>query len=61
MWAIWRTSSTSSGVNFHIFDFSEIAERNSTKLDGKQDLNVLYQVRVFGVDQKTKTAAMASD
>ena len=31
-----------------IFDFSsETAERNSTKLDRKQDLNVLYQVCVF--------------
>ena len=29
------------------FDFSETAERNSTKLDRKQDLNVLYQVCVF--------------
>ena len=29
-------------VNFHIFDFPETAERNSTKLDWKQDLNVLY-------------------
>ena len=29
---------------FHIFDFSsETTERNSTKLDMKQDLNVLYQ------------------
>ena len=30
------------------FDFSsETAERNSTKLDRKQDLNVLYQVCAF--------------
>ena len=27
--------------------FSEIAERNSTKVDRKQDLNILYQFRVF--------------
>ena len=45
-------------VNFHIFDFSEIAERNSTKLDRKQDLNVLYQVCVFW---ENKMAALASD
>ena len=33
---------------FHIFNFfSKSAERNSTKLDRKQDLNVLYQVCVF--------------
>ena len=35
-------------LTFHIFDFfSETAEQNSTKLDRKQDLNVLYQVCVF--------------
>ena len=51
-----------SGVNFHIFDFSsETAERNSTKLDRKQDLNALYQVCVFRADQKNKMAALASD
>ena len=41
--------------------FSEIAERNSTKLDRKQDLNVLYQVSVFRADRKSKMAALASD
>ena len=51
-----------SGVNFHIFVFySETAERNSTKLDRKQDLNALYQVCVFWADQKNKMAALASD
>ena len=51
-----------SGVNFHIFDFSsETAERNSTKLDRKQDLNALYQVFVFRADPKNKMAALASD
>ena len=45
-----------------IFDFSsESAERNSTKLDWKQDLNVLYQVCVFRADRKNKMAALASD
>ena len=44
-----------------IFDFSETPERNSTKLDGKQDLNVLYQVYVFRVYRKNKMAALASD
>ena len=49
-------------VNFHIFDFSsETAERNSTKLDRKQDLNALYQVCVFRADRKNKMAALASD
>ena len=37
------------------YDFSsETAERNSTKLDRKQDLNVLYQVCVFHSDRKKK-------
>ena len=36
-------------------------ERNSTKLDRKQDLNALYQVCVFQVDQKHKMAALAYD
>ena len=36
-----------------IFKFSsETAERNSTKLDRKQDLNVLYHVCVFRADRK---------
>ena len=40
-------------LTFHIFDFSsETAEQNSTKVDGKQDLNVLYQVFVFLADRK---------
>ena len=35
-------------LTFHIFDFfSETAEQNSTKLDRKQELNILYQVCVF--------------
>ena len=51
-----------SSVNFHIFDFSSAtAERNSTKLDRKQDLNALYQVCVFRADRKNKMAALASD
>ena len=50
-----------SVVTFHIFDFSETAEQNSTKLDRKQDLNIL-QVCVFRADQKKKKkAALASD
>ena len=49
-------------LTFHIFDsFSETAEQNSTKLDRKQDLNVLYQVCVFRVNLKNKMAALASD
>ena len=50
-----------SSLTFHIFDFSETTERNSTKLDRKQDLNVLYQVCVFRANQKNKIAALASD
>ena len=45
-----------------IFDFSsETAERNSMKLDRKQDFKVLYQVCVFRADRKNKMAALASD
>ena len=50
-----------SSLTFHIFDFSKTTERNSTKLDRKQDLNVLYQVYVFQADLKNKRAALASD
>ena len=49
-------------IGWDIFDFSsEASERNSTKLDRKQDLNVLYHVCVFRVDRKNKMAALASD
>ena len=49
-------------IGWDIFDFfSETAERNSKKLDRKQDLNVLYQVCVFWADRKNKMAALASD
>ena len=49
-------------ICWDIFDFSsETAERNSTKLTRKQDLNVLYQVCVFGADRKNKMAALTSD
>ena len=49
-------------IVWDIFYFSsETTERNSTKLDKKQDLNVLYQVCVFWADRKNKMAAMASD
>ena len=52
----------SSVVNFHIFDFSsETTVQNSTKLDRKQDLNVLYQVCVFRADRKNKMAVLSSD
>ena len=47
-------------ISWDIFDFSpETAERNSTKLNKKQRLNVLYLVGVFQDDEKTKIAAMA--
>ena len=49
-------------IGWDIFDFfPETTERNSVKLDRKQDLNVLYQVCVFQVDWKNKMAALASD
>ena len=46
-------------IGWDIFDFSsETAERNSTKLERKHDLNVLYQVLVFWADRKNKIATM---
>ena len=49
-------------IGWDIFDFSsETAERNSRKLDRKQDLNALYGVCVFRSDRKNKMAALASD
>ena len=49
-------------IGWDIFDFSsETAERNSTKLARKQDLNALYHVCVFRSDRKNKMAALASD
>ena len=49
-------------IGWDIFDFSsETAEWNSTKLDSKEDLNVLFQVYVFRADRKNKMAALASD
>ena len=55
-------SSVRPSLTFHIFDFSsETAEQNSTKLDRKQELNILYQVCVFWADRKKKMAALASD
>ena len=38
-------------IGWDIFNFSETAERNSMKLNRKQDLNILYQVCVFRADQ----------
>ena len=49
-------------IGWDIVDFfSETAEGNSTKLDRKEDLNILYQVCVFRADQKNKMTPLASD
>ena len=49
-------------ICWDIFDFSsQTTERNSTKLDRKQDRNVLYQIWVFRADRKNKMAVLASD
>ena len=48
-------------IGWYIFHFSsETAERNSTKRDRKQDLDVLYKVG-FRANPKNKMAALASD
>ena len=60
--SVVRLSVVRPSLTFHIFVFSsETAERNSTKLYRKQDLNVLYHVCVFRADRKNKMAALASD
>ena len=47
-------------IGWDIFNFfSATPERNWTKLDRKQELNVLYQVCVFWADWKTKITALA--
>ena len=49
-------------IGWDIIHFSSVtAEWNSTKLEGKQDLNALYQVCVFRADRKNKMATLASD
>ena len=48
-------------IGWDIFDFSETAELNTTKIGRKQDNNVIYQVYVFRVNRKDKMAASASD
>ena len=49
-------------IDWNIFDFlSETAERNSTKLDRKEDLNVLYQVCIFLDWSENKMAALGPD
>ena len=52
----------SSSVNLHAFDFSsKISQQNSTKLERKRDLNVLYNVCAFRADGSNKIATLASD
>ena len=49
-----------SFLNFQMFDiFSDTTERNLTKLDRKQEHNVLYQVCVFQADWKTKMVTLS--
>ena len=49
-------------IGWDIFDFfSETTERNSMKIDRKQDLKVLNKVCVFLADRKNKMATLASD
>ena len=49
-------------IGWDIYDFSsETAERNSMKLNRKQDLNALYQVCVFRADWKNKVVTLDTD
>ena len=46
-------------IGWDIFNFSsETTERNSMKLDRKQDLNVLYQVCIFSVQSVNKNGRL---
>ena len=45
-------------TGWNIFDFSETAERNSTKLDRKTDLKVLYQICSKGDTLPYETQSM---
>ena len=59
---LWSRVVHQSSLTFHMFDFpSETVDHNSTKLDRKQDLKVLYKVCVFQADWKNKMGAPASD
>ena len=60
-WMPWPLICCPSSLIFHIFDFSETAEENSTKLNSKQYLEVLYQACVFRAEGKTKMATLASN
>ena len=54
-WPLWLL------IGWDISDFSsKTAERPTTKLDRKKDLNVLYQVCVFWANRKNKMAALAN-
>ena len=46
--------------SLNVFNFSsETSERNTRKIDKKQDINMLYQVCVFQGDRKNKVATRA--
>ena len=61
-YVVRRPSFRPWSLTFHIFNISsETSERNSTKPDRKQDLNVLYKVCVFRADRENKMAALHSD
>ena len=49
------------GLNIFDFSFATRSERNSTKLDRKQDLNVLYQILGFFGPIGKQMAIMTSD
>ena len=64
MWSriVPRSSVRPSSLTFHIFKFfSETAERNSTKLDGKQDLNVPLPSFCFSEPSEKQDGPLASD
>ena len=59
---LWSRVVLHLSLTFYIFNFSPaMAEQNSSKLDRKQDFNILYEVFVFQAYRKTKMALPAFD
>ena len=62
LWShVRRLSSVRPSLTFHIFDFSETADRNSTKLDREARSQWLLQSLCFQTDWKNKMAALVSN
>ena len=48
-------------LNFHVFNFfQETGQQILTKLDRKQELNIIYWIDIFPINLLTKVTALAS-